>query len=87
MSDNGQKIWETENLGYLECPVIVGDKLYIRNIQETLFTFELTSGKEIGKMVVEQNTHIKQEPSRSPNSNGRFLVIPVDSYTLVTYQP
>jgi outer membrane protein assembly factor BamB len=84
---DGQVIWSTNNVGRLECPTVVDNKIFVRNTKDALYTFELVTGNEVGKMRVSQNTSLKHEPNRSPISVAGLLIVPVSANQIVAYQP
>jgi outer membrane protein assembly factor BamB len=84
---DGSILWATDNLGSLECPVLLKNKIYIRNNQTDLYAFDKESGQEKGELQVRTNTVMEQDFFRSPiNANG-LLIVPFGDKRLFVYQP
>lgn len=84
---DGQILWKTENLGHLECPIVLGNSLYVRNINTTLFAFDLLNGEEKGRMTVQFNAPDEFSPNRSPAAADGLLIVPVSDHEIISYQP
>lgn len=75
------------NVGHLECPVIIGDKLFVRNTSTRLFSYDLLNGINLGEMTVGANTPMAHEPNRSPVSIVGLFIVPVSGKELIAYRP
>jgi outer membrane protein assembly factor BamB len=84
---DGTILWTTDNLGYLECPVLLKDEIYIRNNQTDLYLLDKGSGRKQGKLQVRTNTVMKHDFFRSPIIANGFLVVPFGDNRLLVYQP
>jgi outer membrane protein assembly factor BamB len=83
----GIEEWHVNNVGHLECPVIIGDKLFVRNTGTRLFSYDLVNGINLGEMVVGANTPMAHEPNRSPVSLDGLFIVPVSDNELIAYRP
>lgn len=52
-----------------------------------MYGFDLDSGKELGRLIVQKNTPMKHEPNRGPVVSGDLIVIPVTENKLNAYDP
>jgi outer membrane protein assembly factor BamB len=86
-SATGEIAWMTETLGRLECPVVLEDTIYVRNIDTRLYAFDAVTGKEAGRLSVGYNTSRKNQQDRSPIVVDGLLIVPIDSHHLVAYRP
>jgi len=84
---DGSILWATDNLGYLECPVLLKNEIYIRNNQTDLYLFDKESGHEKGELQVRTNTVMKQDFFRGPIIANGLLVVPFGDNRLFVYQP
>lgn len=84
---NGAIVWSTDELGDLECPVLLNDKIYIRNSQTQLYILEKKAGKELGQLIVQTNTMMKQDFSRSLIAANGLLAVPFGDDRLIVYRP
>ncbi len=80
---DGRLIWESKYTGRLECPIIFGEKIFVRNTTTNLFVFDKSSGKELSKYHVMINSTAKHIPNRSPVLISGQLIIPVDENELI----
>lgn len=85
--EDGSILWATDNLGYLECPVLLKNKVYIRNRQTELYLFDKGSGQEMGRLQVRTNTVMQEDFFRSPIIADGLLVVPFGDNRLLVYQP
>lgn len=85
--DNGQLIWATQKTKALESPVILKDTIFVRNIQNDLYAFDLQSGLETGKLFVIANTVMNHAPFRSPIIEGDLVIIPFGDNRIFAYHP
>ena len=83
----GIEKWHVNNVGHLECPVIIGDKLFVRNTGTRLFSYDLVNGINLGEMMVGANTPMAHEPNRSPVSLDGLFIVPVSDNELIAYRP
>ena len=86
-TSSGQTIWSTKNLGRLECPTVLNNEIFVRNTQDTLYTFDLSTGEETSRLRVSTNTSLKHEPDRSPVSASGLLILPVNSNRIAAFVP
>jgi outer membrane protein assembly factor BamB len=86
-TDDGQMIWATDQIGDLECPVILNNSIYVRNTDTMLYAFDLDSGYEIGRISVQANTPMLHEPDRSPTTADGILVVPITDFHVAAYSP
>lgn len=84
---NGKILWSTDDLGTLECPILLKDKIYIRNSRTTLYSIDKETGRETGQMLVQLNTRMKIDYFRSPIILNDFLVVPFGDNRVFIYQP
>lgn len=84
---DGQMIWASDQIGDLECPVIVENSIYVRNTDTTLYAFDLDSGHEIGRISVQANTPMLHEPDRSPTTTDGILIVPITDSYVAAYSP
>jgi outer membrane protein assembly factor BamB len=84
---DGSILWATDNLGYLECPVLLKNEIYVRNNQTDLYAFDKESGQEKGKLQVRTNTVMKVDFFRGPIIANGLLVVPFGDNRLLVYQP
>jgi outer membrane protein assembly factor BamB len=85
--DTGRLLWTSEKTGPLEVPVIIGDRIYVRNTETTLYSLDAETGRETGRLLVQVNTPMKHEPPRGPAVSGNFLLIPFGDNRLFCYRP
>jgi len=85
--DTGRLLWTSEKTGPLEVPVIIGDRIYVRNSETTLYSFDAETGRETGRLLVQANTSMKHEPPRGPSVAGNTLLIPFGDNRLFCYRP
>ncbi len=84
---NGQMLWSTNTLGRLECPTVLNNEVFVRNTRDILYSFDLSTGKEDGRLTVVPNLSTKHEPNRGPASSAGFLLVPVSDNQMVAYRP
>jgi outer membrane protein assembly factor BamB len=84
---NGSKIWESEETGPLEQPLVIDNKVIVRNKDKELFLFEAGSGERIGSLGVRINTLQQRSPERSPAAFGDLLIVPFGDRRVFAYQP
>jgi outer membrane protein assembly factor BamB len=84
---DGEILWSTDDLGTLECPILLKDKIYIRNSRTTLYSIDKETGRETGQMLVQLNTRMKIDYFRSPIVVNGFLVVPFGDNRVFIYQP
>jgi hypothetical protein len=84
---DGSILWATDNLGYLECPVLLKNEIYVRNNETDLYLFDKASGHAKGELQVRTNTLMKQDFFRSPIIANGLLVVPFGDNRLLVYQP
>lgn len=82
---DGNTKWVSEETGNLECPVILGDTVYVRNTHKLLFAFDLTSGQEVGRISVQANTPMLHEPDRGPVGIDGILIVPITEHYVAAY--
>ncbi len=84
---DGSIVWTTDKLGFLECPVLLHNEIYIRNTQNTLYLFDKESGQEKGRLKVQMDSPFKHDFFRSPIVVNGLLVIPFGDNRLFIYHP
>lgn len=84
---DGAILWTTERLGTLECPLILGNKIFVRNTINYLYELDVASGQELGRLRVQANTPMQHEPFRSPVSMGNLLLVPFGDNRIFIYLP
>jgi outer membrane protein assembly factor BamB len=84
---SGQIVWATSKLGRLECPAMLNNEIYIRNITNLLYILDSVTGKELGMIEVSLNSRLKHEPQRSPVSTEGLLIVPITDNKVIAYQP
>ena len=84
---DAQVHWISDKTGLLEPPIIAGGKIFVRNIGTTLFYLNAINGEELGSLLVQMNTAMKHEPSRSPVMASGLLVIPFGDNRVYAYRP
>lgn len=84
---DGSILWATDSLGTLECPIILGNKIFIRNTHTILYALDKETGQEIGRLLVQANTPMKHEPFRSPISVDGLLIVPFGDNRVFVYRP
>jgi len=85
--NDGTVIWSSPKLGRLECPVNLGDYLFVRNTGTTLFAFKRETGQKVGELRVEENTTMKHEPDRGPAVVYELLLVPTNNNLVAAYRP
>jgi outer membrane protein assembly factor BamB len=85
--DNGSILWESEETGHLEQPLVIGNKVIVRNKEKELFLFEAESGGRIGSLGVRINTLQNRSPGRSPAAFGDLLIVPFGDHRVFAYRP
>ena len=83
---DGRVVWISEKTGRLECPVILGRRIYVRNTNTKLFAFEIGSGRVVGMLILQANTPMKHEPNRSPAVSGDMLIVPFGDNRIFAYK-
>lgn len=84
---NGSKICESEETGSLEQPLVIDNKVIVRNKDKELFLFEAGSGEKIGSLGVRTNTLQNRSPERSPVAFGNLLIVPFGDHRMFAYRP
>jgi outer membrane protein assembly factor BamB len=84
---DGKILWSTDDLGTLECPILLKDKIYVRNSRTTLYSIDKETGRETGQMLVQLNTRMKIDFFRSPVIVNGFLAVPFGDNRVFMYQP
>jgi outer membrane protein assembly factor BamB len=84
---DGTIIWESSDLGYLETPVKLEDRIYVRNIYTTLHALDIISSQETGQLHIQFNTTQKHEPHRSPLAVDDLLIVPFGDNRIFAYRP
>lgn len=84
---DGAIMWITERLGTLECPLILGDKIFVRNTINYLYELDVESGQELGGLRVQANTPMHHEPFRSPVLMDNLLLVPFGDNRIFIYLP
>lgn len=84
---DAQVHWISDKTGLLEPPIIAGGKIFVRNIDTTLFYLNAINGEELGSLLVQMNTAMKHQPSRSPVMASGLLVIPFGDNRVFAYRP
>ncbi len=84
---DGEILWSTDDLGTLECPILLKDKIYIRNSRKTLYSIDKETGRKTGQMLVQLNTRMKIDFFRSPAVVNGFLAVPFGDNRVFIYQP
>ena len=84
---DGEILWSTDDLGTLECPILIKDKIYVRNSGTTLYSIDKETGRETGQMLVQLNTRMKIDFFRSPAVVNGFLAVPFGDNRIFIYQP
>jgi outer membrane protein assembly factor BamB len=85
--EDGHSLWTTAETGRLECPVFIGDQIYVRNTGNDLYAFDQGTGFETGRLSVRENTVMKHKPMRSPAVAGDLLIVPFGDNRIFAYQP
>jgi outer membrane protein assembly factor BamB len=86
-ASDGRSVWQSEKLGNLECPVVIDNRMFIRNTDTLLFAFDLKTGHELGRLTVQANTPMLHEPNRSPVVVDQLLIVPVESTRVSAFHP
>jgi outer membrane protein assembly factor BamB len=84
---DGKKIWSTDDLGFLECPIVIGDEIYIRNTDTTLYLIDKRTGLEMGSLLIQMNTLNKRDFFRGPVAVNGLLAVPFGDERLLFYEP
>ena len=74
---DGEILWSTDDLGTLECPILLKDKIYIRNSRTTLYSIDMETGRQTGQMLVQLNTWMKIDFFSQPDGCKWFFGCPV----------
>lgn len=86
--NNGKIEWSSEKIGRLECPVVLNNILYVRNTNNLLFAFDISTGKIVETLKLDFNyTPMKHEPNRGPLATNRLLIVPINEYEVIAYKP
>ncbi|MEW5873223.1 MAG: PQQ-binding-like beta-propeller repeat protein [Chloroflexota bacterium] len=87
LKETGKIQWISQSTGWLERPVVFGDRVYVRNTMTTLFAFDLANGQEKGRLTLQENTPLKHEAERSPVVAGGLLIVPFGDERIFAYSP
>ncbi len=75
---------ETYNL---ERPIVLGNQVYVRDTEKTLYAFDKMDCRDTGRMHVQYNTSLDYDPERGPAVAGDLLVVPFGDNRIFAYRP
>ncbi|HCR54013.1 MAG TPA: hypothetical protein DIW27_06320 [Cytophagales bacterium] len=86
--NNRKPEWVSEKIGRLECPVMLDNKLYVRNANNLMFSLNISTGQIVGVQDLDFDyTPIKHEPNRGPLATDRLIILPINEYEVIAYKP
>ena len=85
--NSGRVKWSGETEDFLECPVVLGNEVFIRNINNYLYVLDRNTGQEKGRLRIQSNTPMIHEPNRSPAIWEDLLIIPFGDNRVYAYRP
>ena len=85
--DDGSIMWSTREIGNIGKPVVINNKIYVRNTKTSLFEFDIETGQELGYLLIRADTPMKNEPERGPAVADDLLIIPFGDNRVFAYLP
>lgn len=82
----GEILWMSEKTGLLEQPLIVGERIYVRNTETVLYIFDLEAGREIGHLSVQTDEFVGHYPPRGPAVFDDLLIVPFGDERIFFYK-
>jgi outer membrane protein assembly factor BamB len=85
--NNGKMIWKSEDMGTLECPIILKNNVYVRNTGNDLYSIDTKSGNVKGTLSVGEDTFLSHAHFRGPVALMDWLIVPIGDNRVSIYQP
>jgi outer membrane protein assembly factor BamB len=85
--NEGSIIWLSDYTGWLGKPVVLGNKIYVRNIETVLYAIDKSTGLITGRLVIQADTAMQHMPERGPATLGDLLIIPFGDNRVFAYKP
>lgn len=84
---DGKALWESEIYDDLETPVLLNDRIYVRDTYTNLYALAADTGEQTGHLVVQSNNYSRFDPPRSPIAAGELLIVPFGDERVFAYRP
>jgi outer membrane protein assembly factor BamB len=83
---DGEIVWKSDEIGWLETPVLINSNVIVRNTAKDLYVFDANTGEQTGNLMVKRNTAMKRDPERSPAVYKDLLLVPFGDNRIFVYK-
>lgn len=84
--ENGEIFWATDEIGWLETPLVFESLVFIRNKYHDLYMIDSHTGKVVGNLRVKYNSPMTFDPDRSPTLYQDLLLVPFGDNRAFAYR-
>jgi outer membrane protein assembly factor BamB len=84
---SGDIQWISEAYGRLRRPVVLGNRVFVRDNFRTLYALDRDTGRETGRLTVQANKAASTQPGHGPVVVQDLLIVPFGDERVFAYRP